>query len=214
MFHLIGVNHNVQRYAPGAKLDAHQVVLEQCLNAAIKECRPTLIAVEESEDTLKEKRKGDYVVYESIPRNVARRHTIKSMLCEPSNDWKDQHGYMDELTLHRELFTSGLLRDIPSNQEKAAVTAVNMTLFFSLREEYWLNQFKNYFQSNVIFILGENHIDSFSSRLQDAGVQVSIFCRGIGVNATQGGELKAASNFKDKYPMPFSRMLKHFIPVL
>ena len=109
------------------------------------------------------------------------------MLCEPSDDWKAQHGCMDSLTLHLELSVSDLLRGIPSNQEKAAIAAVGMALFFPLREKYWLDQFKDYLQSDVIFVLGDNHIDSFSSRLQALGVQVKVLCGGIGVTDTNRG---------------------------
>jgi len=210
MFYLIGVNHDVQRHAPGAEFEAHQVELERCLSAAIEKCRPALIAVEESEDTLKDKRKGVCVVYESIPRNFARRHAIEPMLCEPSDDWKAQHGCMDSLTLHLELSVSDLLRGIPSNQEKAAIAAVGMALFFPLREKYWLDQFKDYLQSDVIFVLGDNHIDSFSSRLQALGVQVKVLCGGIGVTDTNRVESATARDFPAKYPELFRRMLLHF----
>ena len=132
MFYLIGVNHDVQRHAPGAEFDAHQVELERCLSAAIEKCRPALIAVEESEDTLKDKRKGVCVVYESIPRNFARRHAIEPMLCEPSDDWKAQHGCMDSLTLHLELSVSDLLRGIPSNQKRRPPSPPSAWLCFSL----------------------------------------------------------------------------------
>jgi hypothetical protein len=210
MFYLIGVNHDVQRHAPGAEFDAHQIELERCLSEAIEKCQPALIAVEESEDTLKEKRKGVCVVCESIPRNVARRHAIEPMLCEPSDAWKAEHGCMDSLTLHLELSVSDLLRGIPSDQEKAAVAAVAMALFFPLREEYWLEQFKDYLQSDVIFVVGENHIDSFSSRLQALGVQVKVLCRGIGVTDTNRAESAAAREFPAKNPGVFRRMLQHF----
>jgi hypothetical protein len=210
MFYLIGVNHDVQRHAPGAEFNMHQAELERCLSAAIEKCQPALIAVEESEDTLKDKRKGVSVVYESIPRNIARRHAIEPMLCEPSDTWKAQYGCMDSLTLHLELSVSDLLRGVPSNQEKAAVAAVGMALFFPLREAYWLEQFKDYLQSDVIFVLGENHIDSFSSRLQALGVQVKVSCRGIGVTDANRVESAAARDFPAKNPGIFCRMLQHF----
>jgi hypothetical protein len=206
MFYLIGVNHNAQRFSPGSKLDGDQTKLEWCLSKAIKDCHPKLIAVEENEDTLVDKRTG--VVDESIPRNIAQRHGIEPILLEPSDHDKTRLGYKCNSEIHAQLFTSGLLRDCPPSLQTAAVDAVEVALVFPLRELFWIEKLKKYLESEVIVVLGENHIDSFSRRLQELGVPSKVLCRGIGVTAAQMCEIEATKRFPADNPNLFEAMIK------
>jgi len=132
IFYLIGVNHNAQRFPPGSNLDGDQTKLERCLSKVIEDFHPKLIAVEENEDTLVDKRTG--VVDESIPRNVAQRFGIEPMLLEPSDHDKTRLGYKCNSDIHAQLFTSDLLRDCPPSLQTAAVDAVEIAHVFPSRE--------------------------------------------------------------------------------
>jgi hypothetical protein len=206
MFYLIGVNHNVQRHPPGATLDKDQTEFQRRLNEAIDVHHPKLIAVEESEGTLLDKR--NRVIDESIPRNAAQRHGIDLMLCEPSNDEKQRIGIMDKSQIPLELFTSGLLRNCPSSSENAAAYAVEIALIFPLREEFWIEKLKKHLRSEVIFILGEDHIDSFIRRLQALGIQGKALVRGIGVTEAKRAEFEAARRFPIENPELFCALLQ------
>jgi hypothetical protein len=206
MFYLIGVNHNAQRFPPGSNLDGDQTKLERCLSKVIEDFHPKLIAVEENEDTLVDKRTG--VVDESIPRNVAQRFGIEPMLLEPSDHDKTRLGYKCNSDIHAQLFTSDLLRDCPPSLQTAAVDAVEIAHVFPSRELFWIEKLKKYLESEVIVVLGENHVDSFSRRLKELGVPSKVLCRGIGVTAAKMCEIEAARRFPVENPNLFEAMLK------
>jgi hypothetical protein len=210
MFYLIGVNHEAQRHLPSAKLDEDQSKLERCLVEAIEQFHPILIAVEESEETLIERKKGACVTYESIPRNVAMRHRIQPMLFEPSEDYKSKHGYLDESMIVLELFTAGLFRYVPSSQQRVAAMALQIAVFFPIREKCWIEMLQNYLELDVVVVLGENHIESFGRRLQALGVPVKVLYRQIGVTDTQLAECSAAQRFPIDNPALFRKMREQF----
>lgn len=196
MFYLIGVNHNAQRHPPGATLDKDQAELQRRLNEAIDDHNPKLIAVEESVATL--------LNDESIPQNVAKQRGIEAMLCEPSNDEKSRCGYLDKPEIRLKL---GFC-NCPPALEKTAADAVEIALNFPLREEFWIEKLKEHLQSEVIFVLGENHIDSFSRRLQARGIQSKVLAGGIGVIEAQRGEFEAARRFPIENPELFCAILQ------
>jgi len=206
MFYLIGVNHDAQRHPPGAMLDKHQTELQLRLNESIEACDPKLIAVEESEDTLIDPRRG--VADESIPRNIALLHGIDPMLCEPQDDEKAPIGYKSNLDIKQELAIAGLLCDCPLDLQDAAVLAVEIATMFPLRESFWIDKLKDHLQMEVIFVLGENHIDSFSCRLLALGVQSKVLFRGIGVTEARMAEFESARRFPIENPELFCAMLQ------
>ncbi len=207
MFHLIGVNHNAQRRAPGAALDDDQVELQRSLELAVKGHHPSLIAVEESEDTLFNKKSGE--ADESIPRKVALTHGIKSLLCEPTDDEKRRFGYKGKSQILRELSMADLLNHTPPGLQGAAVHAVEMAVMFPIREECWINKLKDYFHSEVVLVLGEDHIESFGHRLRAQGIESKVICYGIGVSSAKRTEFEAARKFPIEKPKLFSAMIQH-----
>lgn len=207
MFHLIGVNHNAQRHSPGAVLDADQMELQRCLELAIKAHHPSLIAVEESEDTLLNKKSGE--ADESIPRKVALTHGIKPLFCEPTDEEKYRAGYKSKSQIHLELSIAGLLNNVPSGLQGVAAHAVEMAVTFPIREECWITKLKEYLGSEVVLVLGEDHIESFGRRLRAQGVESKVICSGIGVSTAQRMEVEAARKFPIENPKLFSAMIQH-----
>ena len=207
MFYLIGVNHDKQRHPPGAAFDAGQSELQRCLELAINEHHPSLIAVEESDDTLLDKKTG--VADESIPRNVALQHGIDTIFCEPAKDQKNRIGYKCKSQIQLELSTAGLLNDLPSVLQGTAAHAVEMAVMFPKREECWIEKLKHHLQSEVVLVLGEDHIASFGRRLQALGVQSQAICCGIGVSIAQKMEFEAARKFQIENPELFRAMVQH-----
>jgi len=199
MFYLIGVNHNAQRHPCGATLDKDQEELQRRLNEAIDDHHPELIAVEESVDTL--------LNDESIPRNAAEQHGIEAMLCEPSNDEKRRIGYMAKPQIGFKLSAC----NCPPSLEKTAADAVEIALNFPLREEFWLEKLKEHLRSEVIFVLGDDHIDSFSRRLQTLGIQDKVLVRGIGVTEARRAESEAARRFPIESPELFGAILQGMV---
>jgi len=207
MFYLIGVNHDKQRNPPGAAFDADQAELQRCLELAISDHHPSSIAVEESDDTLLDKKTG--VADESIPRNVALRHGIDIIFCEPSKDQKERIGYKSKSQIHLELSMSGLLNDLPSGLQGTAAHAVEMAVMFPKRAECWIEKLNGHLESEVVLVLGEDHIASFGRRLQALGVQSKAICCGIGVSIAQKMEFEAAKKFPIENPELICAMIQH-----
>lgn len=208
MFYLIGVNHDAQRHPPGAMLSPDQAELEGCLIKAIEQYHPALIAVEENEETLVGTKNGVSIVYESIPQNVARKRGIEPLFCEPCTKEKKRIGHMSKSQIQLELCTFGLLSNCPPGLEGAAAHAIEIAVFFPSREEHWIQKLKEYLQSEVILVLGEAHIESFSRRLQSHNVQSKVISRGIGVSNAQKAESEAARRFPNENPQMFFAMIQ------
>ncbi|MGA2754209.1 MAG: hypothetical protein ABSE53_10595 [Terracidiphilus sp.] len=208
MFYLIGVNHDAQRHPPGAMLSPDQAKLEGCLIKAIEQYHPALIAVEENEETLVDRRNGVFIVYESIPRNVARERGIEHLFCEPCSNEKKRIGYMSKSQICLELCASGLLSNCPPGLEGVAAHAVEIAVFFPAREEHWIQKLRRYLQSEVILVLGEAHIESFCCRLKAHNVPSKVLLRGIGVSNAQNAESEAARRFPNENPQMFSAMIQ------
>ena len=206
MFYLIGVNHNAQRHPPGSNLDADQSELQRCLEKAISEHHPTLIAVEESDDTLFNEKTG--VVDASIPRNIALQHGIRITFCEPPKDEKDRIGYTCKSDILRDLFTAGMLNDVPSGMHGTAAHAVEIAVMFPKREKCWIERLKDHLHSEVVLVLGEDHIESFGRRLEALGIGSKVICSGIGVSNAQKMEFEAAKRFPIQHAELFRAMIR------
>ena len=92
--------------------------------------------------------------------------------------------------------------------EAAAAHAVAISLIFPLREEFWLEKLKKDNQLEVVFVLGEDHLDTFCRRLEGLGIQSKVLFRGIGVTAAQMCEIEAARRFPAENPNLFEAMIK------
>jgi hypothetical protein len=206
VFYLIGVNHNAQRHAPGMALDADQMEVQHCLELAISTHRPSLIAVEESIDSLLNKKTG--VADESIPRNVALQHKVNPMFCEPEDNEKCRIGYKGKSQILLDLFISGQLNDLPSGLHDIAAHAVEIAVMFPKREKCWIEKLKDHLHSEVVLVLGEDHIESFGRRLEALGIGSKVICSGIGVSNAQKIEFEAAKRFPIEHPELFRAMIR------
>jgi hypothetical protein len=203
MVYLIGVNHDAQR-SSGANLNQCQAELLQCLEIAIVDHRVKIIAVEESTDTLINQISGE--TEESLPCQIASKHGIDVVFCEPSKLEKIQIGYKDNQQIHLKLFTSHLLVDVPLSEQQAAVYAVEIAVIFPRREDFWISKMKNYLHLNVVCVIGEDHIESFGLRLRQKGVVNEVLCHGIGVADAQKIRFENAKTFQSKCPELFTAM--------
>jgi hypothetical protein len=196
MFYLIGVNHDAQRRAPKDDLTPEHIELESCLKKAIDDYHPELIAVEENEEHLKNKKTG--LIDISIPGIVAACHGIKTLFCDPTTAQRVEIGYRDAKDIQ---MLEGL--------GKIPAQAIEMALFFRRREEFWICRLSNYLNSEVIFVCGENHLETFSARLESRGVESKVICKGIGVSRAQRADYQAALKFKCEDPDSFINICRN-----
>jgi len=118
MFYLIGVNHCAQRHASEDKLKPEHIKLESCLKNAINKYHPELIAVEESEESLKNEKTGLMDI--SIPQVIAVCNGIKSLFCDPTQVERNEIGYRDTKNIQ-----------ISQGLDKIPAKALEMALFYS-----------------------------------------------------------------------------------
>jgi len=206
MYYLIGVNHDAQVHRPGTTLNEHHLALQSELTKAIERYRPSLIAVEESKDTLV----GKDFIYESIPCTVARRFEIETRLCEPIEQERLALGLRDPWVVEDLIKTADFDNEIPECKHKVVAQAVATQLYFPLREQWWIDRLSDHRHSEVIFICGENHIETFSKRLESTGIAVQVIARDVGVNE----DIKNRSDEAKRYPLEnpelFAKCLRYF----
>lgn len=200
MLYLIGVNHDCQRHQMDAVLCPCQEDLERLIRMTIDRRGPSVIAVEESDDTLGQQ--------ESIPRKVARQHGIRCVFIEPRDTRRMQIGSKCNSQIRLEISLSGSWHGCPSILLPAAALAVEMALSFPKREECWVEELKEHFRSDVVLVLGANHIGSFGARLNGLGVESEVLYREIGVTEAQKAEFEAAKRFPSGHPALFCALLQ------
>ena len=54
------------------------------------------------------------------------------------------------------------------------------------REEFWIERLKEVLQDNILFVCGEDHLESFKSKLNSCGILVEIVSRGWGMGLYGG----------------------------
>src|SRR5687768_4327063 len=105
----------------------------------------------------------------SVAKDVAARLGIKHRYCDPSLDDRASLGIRSDEEIKRELSLPTWLHD-----KELAVLDAEKAKDWPKRERFWLAKVQQENVETCIFILGAQHIDSFSSLLIDHGVKVDI----------------------------------------
>lgn len=77
MLYIIGLAHRAQSYLEGREKDERQLAFEEILRRVVEEVQPTLIAEEDSEESLGERRAS------SIAKAIADERRIEHRFCDP-----------------------------------------------------------------------------------------------------------------------------------
>ena len=175
MFHIIGVNHLFQSLKSGETPTPNHLFYTNCLNQAIVRLKPTLVAEEESRETLR----GRTSIAEALALNFGVDH----VLCDPEKARRKIIGYRGFSELKKRIDKQN--RNISDRECEVRATAIEMTREFSKREDYWLDAIKEKDLSTTIFVCGDAHIDGFRRRLSDRGIQSEVLTREVGMNDEQ-----------------------------
>src|SRR6266849_3285065 len=95
MFYLIGVDHRVQAKSNGSELSEEQRQFCECLENAIKETKPALVAEEYSAQALEICARRTGLEHESVTQQVARSFGIEHRFCDPDSDARKEMEYVD-----------------------------------------------------------------------------------------------------------------------
>lgn len=183
MFYIIGVNHLVQSLAAGAAPTPGNLQYASCLNEAITKLVPTLIAEEESRETLRGR--------DSIAEALALRFGVAHSLCDPESAERQAIGYRDIKELKQRIRKK--CRGIPEDECELRATAIEIGQEFGKREDYWLDSIRGKDISTAIFVCGDAHVDGFRKRLSERGIPSEVLAREIGMTEEQR-ELIADAN--------------------
>jgi hypothetical protein len=175
MFYIIGVNHLVQSLAGGTTPTPENLHYASFLNNAILRLKPTLIAEEESRETLKGRN--------SIAEALALRFGTAHALCDPETESRRAIGYRGIRELKQRIRKKH--RGILESECELRATAVEIGQEFSKREDYWISSIRGTNISTTIFICGDAHVDGFRRRLSERGIPSEVLARGLGMTDEQ-----------------------------
>lgn len=158
---IVGVNHKIQYVF---KNSTHSTEFKNYLVGKITKHSISLIAEELSNEAIKKNRAND-----SVARVTALSAGIKHRYVDPDSERRELLGIPSEKQLKEKL---GLGRSLYADE----LTRLNeaQAKYHRIREEDWLSQIKDQNCSNVLFLCGYNHIESFASLLHNEGHQVQV----------------------------------------
>ena|ERR1039458_9153311 len=174
MFYLIGVNHLVQSLEGEATPTPENLSYASCLDEAIVKLKPTLIAEEQSRESLR----GRISIAEALARN-----RVDHVLCDPEKRERKAIAYRCLRDLQARIYQES--RDISDQECEVRATAIEIAREFGKREDYWLASIKGRNLSTTIFVCGDAHVDGFRKRLSDRGIPSEVLARGVGMTNKQ-----------------------------
>jgi hypothetical protein len=183
MFYIIGVNHLVQSLSVGATPTPENLSYTSCLNDAIVRLKPTLIAEEESRESLGER----ISIAEALARN-----RVDHILCDPEERERKAIGYRCLGDLQSRIYQEN--QGISDHECEVRATAIEIAREFGKREDYWLTAMEDRDLSITIFVCGDVHVDGFRKRLSGRGISSDVLARGLGMTDAQR-ELIAEAKF-------------------
>ena len=183
MFYIIGVNHLVQSLKGGAKPTPENLSYASCLDEAIVRLKPTLVAEEESRETLRGR--------SSIAEGLALKFHVEHVLCDPEKAERYAIGYRCFTELKTRIYQED--QGILDHECEVRATAIEIAREFGKREDYWLKSISGSDLSRTIFVCGDAHVDGFCKRLSGRGIHSEVLARGIGMTNEQC-ELIAEAN--------------------
>lgn len=176
MLYIIGVAHRVQARKQGADSTEAQTALTQSLERAIDLVRPAFIGEEACEETLECRQEI------SIVKEVADKHVIRHMFCDPSQEKRQAIGYRNLQSIEMELVMRDK-RGLWSEEIRNKARAIEIGRYFGIREQFWLERLAGHLDLDGIFVCGDLHVEnpSFRRLLEHNNIPCEVLERRIGV---------------------------------
>jgi hypothetical protein len=177
MIHLIGLAHEAQASPSGKPETEAQQRYADVLQKTIRDVHPCLVAEEyslESEQANKRR---------SIAKPIADGAGVEHRFCDPADAERKQIGYVGTQELHLMIQMHDPNWNISNEEAEAKAWAICIGRYFVVREKFWLDRIRDAADKDVVFVLGDGHIESFSKLLAAAGIESGVFERGIGLTA-------------------------------
>ena len=169
MIYLIGCEHFAQRKVSGAELSACQLAFRWTVQCAIESVQPAAVAEGDHRDFLWKKHPGS-----------SSREPLESILesIAGAQQPKIKHRFVDANEAEREEI--GYRRS--GGPDIVQPLAHEIVHHFPKREEFWLRKLEDLLnnETDVLFICGWGHIESFRELLTSRGIESSVLATGIG----------------------------------
>lgn len=158
---LVGTNHAHQ-------LSGYRDGAAETLNTYLKGIVDTeaidLLAEELNEEAVKRFRASD-----STARLVALERKLAHIFCDPNTSERRALG----IPTVEELLDKLGYGCNPSDEEKANLE-IETRRYWPIRENFWLKKLSSCSSNRCLFVLGSNHVQSFSLLLSEHGIQNQV----------------------------------------
>jgi hypothetical protein len=200
MIHIIGVSHSVQSKPEGAEDTLDQVKYRQVLSEAISQIKPTVVAEEFSQSVLDKKRaeriaSGLSAVAEISITKVCAGH--KHRFCDLPILEREAMGYPDHIDL---VFNLMMNENYSQQEAQDRAIAIEMAKWWPIRERYWLSQLKDVAQTDVLFVVGDAHVDTLKELLSESGIGSSVIARNLGTTARDVDLYERGKRYLEGHP--------------
>lgn len=153
MIIVVGTSHTIQ---------TTDMALQPFLENLCQKFNVRAVAEEMSEEALAEKDRAA-----SIPMRVAKTLQIPYRFCDPDRTQRATLGIRQENDIRLEAFLS-------NSALSEAEIATRLADSHAKREQYWLNQLRDFNVWPVLFVCGADHVASFSQLLKRQGMTVHV----------------------------------------
>jgi hypothetical protein len=172
MIYLIGVNHRIQHNGNNSSDLSKRNGFINYLLRKVNEFDVLLIAEEFNQEALT---RSDAT--KATAKIAAEKARIEHRFCDPDSQERVRIGIPSCVELQIELF--GKAKTIRNHKENELLQ-IKCKKFNSIREKYWFEKIKDKSLYNVVFICGDDHIESFQSLLNGIGIETVILAKGWG----------------------------------
>ena len=156
---VIGTSHYIQC---GNAKDADIARLDQALVEALKEYGCRCIAEEMSEEAI-----PMWGGKSTVGRLKAQAEGLPHLFCDPDTSERRDLGIRAGYEIEGDASISTAPVDVPSEVKRN----------YEKRERIWIDRLSKAGERSVLFICGDDHVDSFAKRARELGIEVIVLNR-------------------------------------
>ncbi len=194
MVHLIGVAHEAQASGSGKPETDAQALYADVLGRTILSVRPRVVAEEYNEEAEQENKTR------SIGKLITGALGVEHRFCDANKAERQQIGYFGPQELHLVISMHDPNWNISNEEAQAKGWAICIGRYFAIRERFWLEKIRDAVDQDLVFVLGDGHVDSFTKLLADAGINSQLVQRGIGVTAENALAMENGLRYLQQHP--------------
>lgn len=194
MLYIIGVSHFAQSRKPHREKTEGQSAFTNLLERTIEEVHPSFVVEEDCAEALANREEI------SIVKEVADVAEIEHKFCDPDEAQRQAIGYVQGKELFCFFTTTGD-NTASSDDLRLKAYAIEMGLYFPVREQFWLDRLSECRDHRAIFVCGYGHlIDSFPGLLKACGIPYKIVEAEVGVTEDERKNVQKIAKYLREHP--------------